>query len=208
VSIDHVNPSHSTQTIAPDRPTNPNLPPATPPQTIAEQWHSLLTEKTALLGHKIDPPPDRTHPHIPSTAPSNPPRDPLKHYQGLLTEKTALLGHNINPPPDRPPSATRSPHTSPTPANPSATPPPIANPAGQNDRNPVPCDRHSSALEPTEARRERENASEYNRPTLAKASAIRSPLPPPKTTSRPSRIPRHCDRSSRRRAGVGFRVAA
>jgi hypothetical protein len=155
-----------------------------------------------------------------SPTPANPPLDLSQLWQGLLTEQTALLGSSIDPPPDRPPNP--------------PTPPPIANPSGpgQSDRTAMEGDRISSALmasghidvrtcainllaipsflELAEARREQEKASDGDsfapgvRPTLARTSAIRSHFTPLQIPTRPPRLPRRRDRSSRRRAGVGF----
>jgi hypothetical protein len=110
------------------------------------------------------------HHHIPlpsSSAPATPPLDLNQHWQSLLTEETTLLGHKIDPPPDRPPSATRSQIPSPTPANPTKTPPPSAIPPG---------------LELAEARRERERR-------------LRNPIAPLGPEHRPYDRPfrhRHC----------------
>ncbi len=38
--------------------------PANPPPAIAEHWQRLLSEKTALLGYKITPPPESSAPRV------------------------------------------------------------------------------------------------------------------------------------------------
>ncbi len=161
--------------------------PSRPRQTIAPNRKAPAPLPPAQADRASDP---HHHTHIShpsSPTPAPPPLDLLQHWQSLLAEKTALLGYEITPPPDRLSSATRKLRTKSTlPSRPASAHPAILAKPGLGERMSVDGEGFSSA----------------------RAAAKRSPSTPATTTARPPRLPRRRNRSSCRRSGVGFCVAA